>query len=1131
MKRWASLCLCHFLLVNPGLAGESIRLANNPALSPDGQWLAFDWNGDVWIAPCAGGEARALTAHLGRNSQPKFSPDGKQIGFISDREGSPLIFSVPVQGGVPKQLTFHTAGASLQEWTPDGQALLIKATRDHFWRRGERFFTIKSGERSAEQLLFDDYGDSGALSPDGKKLLFTREGEGWWRKGYVGARVAQIWLYDLEAKTFTKLLHREFGCRWPLWKPDGTGFYYVAEHAKGANLHEYDFASTASKQLTKFKEDSVVFPASARDGSRIVFRHLFDLYSFHPSKHEVKKLDIYHNVDRSAKKAEHRVLTSASAAAFSQDGLEVAFITGGDLWVMDTELREPKQITKTPEEEANPLFTPDGRAILFTSSIGSHFAISKATRKNPKQFWWQNRDFEVTHLHEFQQRPTKLKLSPDGKKLAFVKGRGDLCVMDLAINESVRIFADWSAPDYDWSPDGKWFVYSKLDEDFNRDIWLIPSDGKGKPFNLSRHPYSESDPVWSPDGKMIAFSGRRASGDPGANVCLVWLQPEDDEKTSRDRKLEKALDKMKGRTGKTPAKADEPAKAGIPTDAGAPPSGGPRQAPPDVSVDFERLHERVKRISLGEGAASALFWSPDSKKVAFTGRYEGKPGTYTIDIGDNLTPKTLTATVGSHPVWLKSGNQIVWLVGGIPTSTPGVASAPATTPAPPDPTTVPKKGGKGGKGGIIPKSGGTAAAPASGGSYTFSVRQLLDFPARNAVIFDSCWIIMRDHWYDANLGNNDWDKVRRKYRDQAAQSPDSESLVTIVQMMLGELNGSHLGFTMNAGAGGGQQAKPTQPRDTTAHLGVRFDFSFAGPGLKIRDVLPGGPADKKRSRLYPGDVIQKIDGIEVSRDMDLTLVLNGPADREITLAVKGADGKLRDVALRPISYTAAQVLLYDHWLKQNRQMVADASKGKLGYLHISAMSMPNFRKFEEELVSQGAGKDGLIIDVRENPGGSITDHLLTALTQPNHAITVPRGGGPGYPLDRKVYISWHKPIVVLCNQNSGSNAEIFSHAIKTLKRGQLVGVPTAGAVVSTGAAPILDVGVLRLPTRGWYTINDGEDMEKHGAVPHHLLWLQPAHLPQGRDAQLTKAIEVLQTDVQAWRDRPQPKLRKATERP
>ena len=226
-----------------------------------------------------------------------------------------------------------------------------------------------------------------------------------------------------------------------------------------------------------------------------------------------------------------------------------------------------------------------------------------------------------------------------------------------------------------------------------------------------------------------------------------------------------------------------------------------------------------------------------------------------------------------------------------------------------------------------------------------------------------------------------------------------------------------------------------------------------------------------------------------------------------------------------------QALLYDQWLQHNRQVVADTSKGKLGYLHISQMAMPNFRKFEEELVSEGAGKEGLVIDVRENPGGSITDHLLTALTQPVHAITVPRGGSPGYPLDRKIYISWHKPIVVLCNQNSGSNAEIFSHAIKTLKRGPLVGVPTAGAVVSTGAP------------QSWtwaccvcrHAAGSCSTMAKtwRRTAPCRITCCGPnrANCPRGKDTQLARAIEVLQAEVQTWHERPQPKLRNSTERP
>jgi tricorn protease len=192
--------------------------------------------------------------------------------------------------------------------------------------------------------------------------------------------------------------------------------------------------------------------------------------------------------------------------------------------------------------------------------------------------------------------------------------------------------------------------------------------------------------------------------------------------------------------------------------------------------------------------------------------------------------------------------------------------------------------------------------------------------------------------------------------------------------------------------------------------------------------------------------------------------------------------------------------------------------------------MDSFRKFEEELYDAGAGKDGLVIDVRDNGGGSTADLLLTALTQPRHAIAVPRGGGPGYPQDRTVFATWTKPIVVLCNQNSFSNAEIFSHAIKTLKRGHVVGVPTAGGVISTGGTPIMDVGFLRMPFRGWHLIDTGEDMELNGAVPDFIVWPEPGDIARGKDTQVEKAVQVLLDDVKAWKARPQPKLKKASER-
>jgi tricorn protease len=228
---------------------------------------------------------------------------------------------------------------------------------------------------------------------------------------------------------------------------------------------------------------------------------------------------------------------------------------------------------------------------------------------------------------------------------------------------------------------------------------------------------------------------------------------------------------------------------------------------------------------------------------------------------------------------------------------------------------------------------------------------------------------------------------------------------------------------------------------------------------------------------------------------------------------KAEGGAERTIKIRPISYEKARELLYENWLADNRRLVEQQSQGRLGYLHIRAMDAVSFHEFETQLYRVGYGREGLLIDVRDNGGGSTTDYLLTALTQPRHAITIPRNGQPGYPQDRCVFATWTKPIVVLCNQNSFSNAEIFSHAIKAVGRGKLVGVQTAGGVVSTGAASISDLGTLRVPFRGWFHIKTGLDFELNGAMPDVVIWPAPDEMPRGLDCQLGKAVELLLEEI------------------
>jgi len=1087
---------------------QNIQMAALPALSPDGKKIVFNWNGDLWIVSSQGGNAKQLTNHPADDTSPKFSPDGKSIAFVSSRESYRQVYIMSINGGVPQRIGFHSSGYTLIDWYADGKSLLTKSYRDNHGRKGVRFYQLPV-ERKRESMLFDAGVGEGSLSPDNNKVLFTRESAELYRKGYSGNQSSQIWLYDNKEEEYTSLLKGIKAYRSPMWDASGKFFYYVSSEKGTFNLWKYNFKSQQKQQLTHYKNDGVILPSISKDGSTIIYRQQFDFHTYDTSTQKSSKLKIWTERDKNSNPYSYRKLSQSTDMSFSSDGLEIAFSAGNDLWVMDTIVKEPVQITKTNAIERDIVFSKDNNSILMVRDEGTSVAIVKI-EKVEKKYWWQSNKFKETVLLSGTKNIMQTSLSPNGKILSYVKERGDLYIYDLEKKEEKLIVKSWNQPDYNWSPDSQWLTYAIQDENYNADIWVTPIDGRRPPYNLSRHPDPDYSPSFSADGKIIVFSSKRYGDD--YDICYVYLQKDKEDTSSRDRKVEEALKLMQRMRPdkKTPAKAGKapqektlvkkngtskpPTKPINKTSAQANKADAKDASKTEkvsekkeliVEIDFDGISERIHRIK-SPGYEYGYFWSPTGSRLGFIGKSATGAQTYTVEFPDKLKPTLLYKGSLSVQHWLAKNDTLLCSFKGVPSTF----------------------------------SRGKLT------QYSFSAIHKENKKEMQRMVFRQIWRTMRDKYYDATLNHKDWNKVRETYEEIATNAVDTRIFDRTINMLLGELNGSHLGY---------RSAAKAPSFDTglehTAHLGVKFNSDYNGTGWQIKHVIKGSSASLTKSLLKINEVILSIDGLKIEKSMDETVLLNGPLKRDIRLTVKGTDDKERTVTIRPMSYDAIRKLLYAEWLAYNRKMAHKLSNDKVGYLHVSSMNWEEFQKFKEQVFKEGLNRDALIIDVRDNGGGFTTDHLLTVLCQPRHAICLPRGGNKrGYPFSRQVYSNWFKPVIVLCNQNSYSNAEIFSHAIKTLGRGKVVGVQTAGGVISTGRQNILGRGDLRIPFRGWYNVDSGEDMELQGAMPDITIWPLPGEMESGKDVQLETAVQAVLKEVKESIEKNKLKLKKASER-
>jgi len=1041
-------------------------MARTPDISPDGKLVAFSYLGDIWVVETIGGTARPVTMHRAHDIFPCFSPDGRYIAFSSNRHGSYDVYVVPSHGGKPRRLTHDSAHDFVSGWAPDGKQILFHSTRSMTFPPNAEVYAV-SVDGGQPRRISSSEGRDAVCSPAGDKIAYVRGPGAWYRKGYRGSSNDQIWIANIDGSNNQQLTAFNGQNGSPMWSADGQWIYYVSEvHGTPANLVRLPATAVAApakatpQQVTFHKDEAVRRARISSNGCWVVYECGPDLWvvSTREGASPPRKLaiEVYAD-DKSNTERVETFTQNATEFALSADEKHIAFAVHGELFVMP--IATSAKVTRLTHSTAynhGMAWAPDNTRILFVSDRDGHdniYSLQPDDSERPRM--GEARRFKTTQLTTAKEAASGLSFAPDGKRVAFLRG-GKLWSMNPDGSDPKAIINEVQVFDYDWSPDSKWLVYARRDGFFASELYIVPSTGPtaDNPIrNMTRYATYNGDITWSANGKRIAFLSVRR----GTNTTSLWV-------TS----LQKPA---------APGVADKTVLSGT-------------AAP--VEFDWDDLHLRAKLVLPVPVDTAAI--SPDGTKVAFRASSGGTGDLWLASIDGSQVMRLTTG--GQEP------RQIQW------SRRRDGLGRPIEL--------IYFRDGSGQIRMARPRSDDKSETQVA--AIPFQVKMTVKAEEEFTEMFDQAWRFLAENFYDSKFHGADWDAVRARYRPLVKHVALKEDLYSLLYLMMGELNASHLGVS-------GPSDRIEEP---TADLGLIFDDSYKGRGLKIAEILKRGPADKRGVNLKAGDVVLAIDGVELTPAVELSTLLNGKANEMVVLEVTSnpmADPKdpkaRRRAEIQAMSRAGGRgqedvrELMYDRWVAQNARRVAELSKGKLGYIHIPSMDEEGLDKFVRALYSDNFDKDGIVLDVRFNGGGFTHDQVLNYLGAREHTVFRQRDGGEGWVLrayDRK----WTRPLVLVINNRSYSDAEIFPNAFRTLGLGKLVGQPTGGHVIGTTAVRLIDGSTFRIPRTGVFTMK-GVNMDKEGVMPDVLIETHPDQLARGVDAQLERAVAVLQDDVVQWK--------------
>ena len=1069
MKKELNLIFLTLILSAVNIFGQvDAKLMRYPDVSET--HICFVYANDVWVVNKEGGLAHKLSSPEGKESFPKFSPDGKKIAFTGNYDGNKDIYSIPTFGGSVTRLTHHQSSDRMLDWFPDSKNVLFASSRKSGRQRFRQFYSTSSSQPLPKKLPVP-YGEFGSLSENGNKIAYTiktRAFRNW--KGYRGGWAPNIWIFNLKNKEAQRITNSDANESNPMWHNDKIYFRSDQGKHKRYNLYVYNTKTEKTRKLTNFSNYDIKFPSLGP--SEIVFQAGNEIYLFHLKNEKVEEVDINVSSDRlTVKPKQIKVNKSVSNFAISPKGQRILLEAHGELFSVPKKHGYYENITQSSASaQKDPTYSPNGKYIAYWDDSNGEYQLVLQNTQNSEQ-----QKVLTDYGSAYRYQPY---WSPDGKKLVFINSNQEIKLYNRETGNTIEIdqcqlldhpeLKDFKPS---WSDDSKWLAYAKGQSNSNKAIFVYNLEKK-ESRKITSNYYNDTGPVFGSNGKYLFFlSDRHFSPEysdmdnsfiyPNSTKLIAASLQKDTPSPLSFRNDSIKITKSKTNGNNENGQEKKSKKSNDESDK--------------IEIDFKNIEHRLTILPPEHGNYSHL-GSADGKilymKFSNTGSANNKKELKYYDIANRET-KTIISGINDYKISAKNNKLAV---------------------------------SKGNKIAIINISPGQSFEDALPKK---ALQMQIDPLAEWHQIFDEAWRVMRDFFYDPNMHGVDWKAMKKKYRKLLDGAATRSDVNYLIGEMISELNSSH------TYEGGGNIEKGESKK--VGALGV--NFTFDNNHYKISQIIRGAPwendikspFDKSGISVSEGDYIYSINGTKLSKRVSPWKVLQGLSKE--TVKIEYADNpnndNIRTEIVKTLSTKQEIQLRHMAWVEQKRQYVTNQSDGKLGYIYVKNTS----RSGQNELVRQFQAqfkKEALIIDERFNGGGQIPDRFIELLNRKPLSYWATRTGQDW----QWPPVAHFGPKAMLINGWSGSGGDAFPYYFRKRKLGKLIGTKTWGGLIGYSGAPrLVDGGRVTVPSFRMYTTDGKWFQEGQGVKPDIKVIDHPEKLAHGERPQLDKAINVLMEKI------------------